>query len=97
MSKKTRTQQTPEEKKKYWLTRLVKKANTIFPQFQKDIAELVEMAEHATLDDKERSGIRSMIIDQTLQITNKLAVAKQDDYNPATAPKEPYVPTPDHA
>ena len=79
MSKKTRTPQSPEEKKAYWLKRLVGKANSVFPQFQRDINEMADMAIHAGIDDNERAGIRSMIIDQTLQITNKLIPPKPYD------------------
>lgn len=43
---------SPEEKKAYWLKRLVRKANSVFPQFQRDVNELADTANHAGIDDK---------------------------------------------
>lgn len=88
MSKKTRTPQSPEEKKRYWMQRLVRKANSVFPQFQRDINELVEMALHADAEDNERAGIRAMIIDQTLKITARLIPPTKDDYDPTAKPTD---------
>lgn len=86
MSKKTRTPQSPEEKKAYWLKRLVGKANSVFPQFQRDVNEIAEMGKHAGMTPEELAGVRSMIIDQVLKATNKLVPAKP--YDPTSKGKD---------
>lgn len=64
---------TPQEKKNYWMQRIVNKANSSYRQFGKDMETIVDWAHHADMDDRERSNLALMMADRFSAIIRKLA------------------------
>lgn len=80
---------TPTEKKNYWLKRIVRKANSAYGSFGREMETVVQWAHHAGMDDQERSNLAMMMADRFTAIIKKLA--PKDDKQ-ETAKKESEAP-----
>lgn len=67
------TQFTDQQKKNYWMQRIVNKSNSSFKQFYKDMSMVVDWANHSGMDDKERSNLALMMADRFSAIIRRLA------------------------
>lgn len=81
-----RTQQTPEQKESYWLGRIVKKANTVFPPFIAQMEEIIKMANHGLSDENKRK-LRILIANDLGRPLTKLEIKDE------TPPQPPVPPT----
>lgn len=75
--KPTAQEFTPQQKKNYWMQRIVDKSNTAFKYFYKDMDIVVDWAHHAGMDDKERSQLALMMADRFSAILRRLAPQKE--------------------
>lgn len=84
---------TPQEKKNYWMQRIVDKSNSAFKIFYKEMETVTDWAHHAGMDDKERSNLALMMADRFTAVIRRLAPPKEQNAeskeSKAKAEKEP--------
>lgn len=79
---------TPQQKKNYWMKRIVDKSNSAYRQFAKDMTMVTDWAQHAGMDDQERSNLALMMADRFSAIIRRLA-PQQDDEQAETNQEKP--------